>query len=402
MSCERWPQTANFVEAIPSKEKTSGNGAARARLPTCGPPLSSQLEELERRFRLADRRLQEAERTVDLARKQLASNPVSDKDAENYRTARRNAKDKLKTYEAANEKLDQIDNEITRCNELVGAFHRQVARKKFFSSPIGIGILCSGEVAVLLLIAGISMIKIPVAAALGFVVLIAAAAVSLTIILTAARKRSIEPQLEYLASEIERAERKTTSLHSERSAAEEVVRQTTVELNRADRICDDRARRLQPMVRFDDAESELENARSRFDDVRSAYENAQTEWRLRLLRRNWRDMRGVPFEQFVEEVFNCLGYQTERTKASGDQGIDVIATKNGKRWGIQCKGYTDNVGNGAVQEAHTGRTIYNCDQCMVVTNSGFTRAAQEAAHHTGCVLVAGTDIPELIRGEYRL
>lgn len=38
-------------------------------------------------------------------------------------------------------------------------------------------------------------------------------------------------------------------------------------------------------------------------------------------------MSGQEFEQFVSSLFNELGYETSITKTSGDQGIDVVATK---------------------------------------------------------------------------
>lgn len=38
-------------------------------------------------------------------------------------------------------------------------------------------------------------------------------------------------------------------------------------------------------------------------------------------------MSGQEFEQFVSSLFNELGYETSVTKTSGDQGIDVVATK---------------------------------------------------------------------------
>ena len=64
------------------------------------------------------------------------------------------------------------------------------------------------------------------------------------------------------------------------------------------------------------------------------------------------------------------------TKASGDQGIDIIATK-GKNYGIQCKYYSGAVGNKAVQEAYAGSKFYGCDVAVVMTNNTFTKSAKE-------------------------
>ena len=42
------------------------------------------------------------------------------------------------------------------------------------------------------------------------------------------------------------------------------------------------------------------------------------------------------------------------TNATGDLGLDVIAEKQGLRYGIQCKYYSYPVGNIAVQVAYAG------------------------------------------------
>jgi hypothetical protein len=145
------------------------------------------------------------------------------------------------------------------------------------------------------------------------------------------------------------------------------------------------------------------------DRVRRAHEQCRKNFKLiserfksrqnQLLMIDWRSLRGVEFENFLADVFQALGYAVETTKASGDQGIDLIASKNGKRIGIQAKGYAKSVGNSAVQEAFAGKTHYGCDECVVITNSRFTRGAGELAVSTGCLLLSGSRIPALINGK---
>jgi hypothetical protein len=43
--------------------------------------------------------------------------------------------------------------------------------------------------------------------------------------------------------------------------------------------------------------------------------------------------------------------------------------------------------------------IYGCDRCAVVTNSRFTPSACEAGAKTGCLLVAGDHMRDLIFGQ---
>lgn len=90
-------------------------------------------------------------------------------------------------------------------------------------------------------------------------------------------------------------------------------------------------------------------------------------------------MDGAQFEQYVAELFEKMGYKTEVTKHSNDQGIDVLAKNEIVTIGIQAKCYSGAVGNAAVQEAIAGKTLYKADKVMVVTNNKFTPAAKELA-----------------------
>jgi hypothetical protein len=121
--------------------------------------------------------------------------------------------------------------------------------------------------------------------------------------------------------------------------------------------------------------------------------------RYKLLHIEWRSLRAVPFEDFVGEVFELLGYRVEKTKASGDQGIDIIAEGNKRRIGVQCKGYESSVGNSAVQEAYAGKAFYGCNSCAVITNSVFTRGANELAAKLGCILIDENRMVSFIMGE---
>lgn len=121
--------------------------------------------------------------------------------------------------------------------------------------------------------------------------------------------------------------------------------------------------------------------------------------RHQLRRTNWKALRGVPFEQFLADVFRALGYEVGDTKASGDRGVDLIVTGGGRRVAVQTKGYVSSVGNDAVQQAHAGMTFYGCTESAVVTNSVFTPAARQLAERVGCRLIDETLIPGLIDGQ---
>lgn len=98
-------------------------------------------------------------------------------------------------------------------------------------------------------------------------------------------------------------------------------------------------------------------------------------------------MSGVDFENFCVNVLRKNGYRNiKQTKATGDQGVDIIAEKDNIKYAIQCKRYRTPVGNHSVMEVSSGRIYYGCDIGVVMTNSTFTPQAIEHAKRTGILL----------------
>ena len=96
---------------------------------------------------------------------------------------------------------------------------------------------------------------------------------------------------------------------------------------------------------------------------------------------------GPEFEAYVALVLADNGFKhVELTKGSGDQGVDILAERNGKTYAIQCKNYAGTVGNFAVQEAFAGAQHYGCEYAAVICPGTFTRGAKELAASTGVLL----------------
>ena len=98
-------------------------------------------------------------------------------------------------------------------------------------------------------------------------------------------------------------------------------------------------------------------------------------------------MGGHEFEHFCAGLLRKNGFtDVQVTQASGDFGIDILAQKDGVSYGIQCKCYSDAVGNHAVQEALSGAQYYHRMVAVVMTNNYFTQAAIETAQRTNVLL----------------
>ena len=125
-------------------------------------------------------------------------------------------------------------------------------------------------------------------------------------------------------------------------------------------------------------------------------------WRLLVGRRNRaaRCMRltGFEFEEYMAQVLKDNGFRhVEVTVECGDQGVDILAVRNGKTYAIQCKNYVDLVGNKAVQEAYAGAQYYGCDIPVVVCPTDFTIPARELAESTGVELWDGERLSHMMR-----
>jgi hypothetical protein len=140
----------------------------------------------------------------------------------------------------------------------------------------------------------------------------------------------------------------------------------------------------------------LDKARRRRDELAALLASL----RYQLIHTDWRSMRGEEFELFLSRVFGMLGFQVQMTKASGDQGVDLVVMGKGSRIAVQAKGYASSVGNDSVQAVVAGKAFYNCDTCVVITNSRFTSGARNLAEANDCQLIDGTQISELIEGQY--
>ena len=106
------------------------------------------------------------------------------------------------------------------------------------------------------------------------------------------------------------------------------------------------------------------------------------------------EFSGLDFELFV--AYNLLpnmGFKNIiKTQDSSDFGVDVVAELNNDRYAIQCKCYSDSVGIHAVQEVVGGCKYYDCNKCMVITNSHYTSAAKKLAYKNNVLLICREDI----------
>lgn len=109
------------------------------------------------------------------------------------------------------------------------------------------------------------------------------------------------------------------------------------------------------------------------------------------------DMDGIAFEELACEILVANGFDlAENTPATGDFGVDILATKEGMTYAIQCKRYHEPIGIEAVQQVYAGRAYYECHVAVVLTNQTFTSHAQKLADKLGVVLWDRETLRELL------
>lgn len=98
-------------------------------------------------------------------------------------------------------------------------------------------------------------------------------------------------------------------------------------------------------------------------------------------------MDGFAFENWCADALWSIGFSDVNvTPRSGDQGVDILAQKDGIKYAIQCKCYSSNLGNTPIQEVAAGKSLYRCHVGVVITNRYFTPKATELAEATGTLL----------------
>jgi len=113
-------------------------------------------------------------------------------------------------------------------------------------------------------------------------------------------------------------------------------------------------------------------------------------------------MDAYEFEFFVGDLWERMGWKTEVSTESADQGVDVIARKSlpyDQLTLIQAKRYGPNttVGSPDIQQYASLKNQYDgVDKVVVVTTNEFTQQARELADRLNVKLINGDDLIALL------
>lgn len=100
----------------------------------------------------------------------------------------------------------------------------------------------------------------------------------------------------------------------------------------------------------------------------------------------------LEYERHCAGAFEQAGWSTRLTPKSGDQGADLIVNFNDMTGVVQCKLYSQPVGNSAVQEVIAAREYYKATIAIVVSNATYTNSARQLASIANVFLLHHSEI----------
>lgn len=112
----------------------------------------------------------------------------------------------------------------------------------------------------------------------------------------------------------------------------------------------------------------------------------------------WLSLSGYAFEHALADLYKRLGYEVGRTGGSGDQGVDIELSKNGKKTVVQCKAHKNPLSPATVRELLGTKLASGADRAVLATFHGVTRGAREFADKNGIEVLDVRDIVSMEEG----
>lgn len=101
------------------------------------------------------------------------------------------------------------------------------------------------------------------------------------------------------------------------------------------------------------------------------------------------------YEGYCRSLLEQFGWKAWQTPPSGDQGADVVAEKKNVVIVLQCKLWSQPIGNKAVQEVVAAKALHSATVAIVVSNQPYTDFAKQLAAANNVLLLHHDDLASL-------
>lgn len=132
----------------------------------------------------------------------------------------------------------------------------------------------------------------------------------------------------------------------------------------------------------------------KYSPLAKAYRQAVSDWEYLNLETGegfWKALRGVKFEDALARLFQRRGVSVEKTKKTGDGGVDLILRSGSEVIFVQCKGYAKPVPVAPIREI-AGVCSKSRSRPVVAAVNGFTKGARECARELNVTLIDASGI----------
>lgn len=123
---------------------------------------------------------------------------------------------------------------------------------------------------------------------------------------------------------------------------------------------------------------------AQYEEAISRYEKTQHTY--------WKSLRGTKFERALANLYKKMGYSVQQTKASGDEGIDLILSKEDKTTVVQCKGYAKPIGISAARDLYGTMIHCKADSAVLACPAGFTKVVENFVTDKPIQLISADDL----------
>ena len=124
-----------------------------------------------------------------------------------------------------------------------------------------------------------------------------------------------------------------------------------------------------------------------YEDALEKYQQKKEEY--------WISLKGVEFEKALERLYSDLDYSVHRTKASYDEGIDLILYKDSKKIIVQCKGHEKPIGVGAIRDLYGTMMHSRAESAVLACPVGFTDGVRKFAKGKPIELLAAKELVDM-------
>jgi len=126
---------------------------------------------------------------------------------------------------------------------------------------------------------------------------------------------------------------------------------------------------LQKYNKYFDIQKELDDYQIKLKEYQAYILRTQKEF--------WYSLDGHAFEQEIAKIFRKEGFVAKVSKVGADGGIDIIVSKNNKRYAVQCKAHTSKISESVARDLYGVLHSRNFDGGYLITLNGTSSKTKE-------------------------